>query len=301
MKIEIKKPLSITSEEETKLQMHSFLNLLNVIVGKFFILGIKIGNDRLFSGSINLCRRIADNIVKADCDLQKVLDKTILTDTITNDFKIAESYFNKNEKQMDILGNFRAMIGEILDVILVRIDEIHIRNMKNGQWVPHCVTSLKKSIIQVFDAIAKASQNRFGIVYTEEAKKATDYYLNLSIKSINGKTLSMPPVLQDVFRDLIANARKYSPIGSIICASLAEYDDFIEIIVSDNGRGIPEDEMEKVVDFGFRARNVKPDETKGGGFGLTKAYHMTKKYKGAMWIESELNSGTTITIMIPKE
>ena len=111
----------------------------------------------------------------------------------------------------------------------------------------------------------------------------------------------MPAVLQDVMRDLILNARKYTNLGGTIIAGLVDDGTNLCFVVNDNGRGIPTDQIEQVVQYGQRARNVQDRETKGGGFGLTKAYYVTKQFGGRMWIESEEDRGTTITISIPSQ
>jgi signal transduction histidine kinase len=71
------------------------------------------------------------------------------------------------------------------------------------------------------------------------------------------------------------------------------------LVVEDTGKGIPADEIEQVVNYGTRARNVQDQETKGGGFGLTKAWFVTKQFDGRLWIESEEKIGTTITLQLP--
>jgi len=111
----------------------------------------------------------------------------------------------------------------------------------------------------------------------------------------------MPAVLQDVMRDLIANARKYTDLGGIIITGLDDDGENLCFVVEDNGRGIPADQIEQVVEYGMRATNVKDKETKGGGFGLTKAFFVTCQYNGRMWIESEEGRGTTITLQIPRQ
>ena len=102
-------------------------------------------------------------------------------------------------------------------------------------------------------------------------------------------------------RDITANARKYTKPGGRISCSLVMNESGLEMTVTDNGRGIPEKEIEKVVDFGFRGSNTAAAETKGGGYGLTKAYYFCKKAGGRMWIDSQLGAGTTIRIIIPLE
>ena len=90
------------------------------------------------------------------------------------------------------------------------------------------------------------------------------------MESLDGDSLLMPAVFQDVMRDLIANARKYTAPGGHITAALYEDAEALRFVVEDSGRGIPEGELERVVRFGQRASNVGEVRTMGGGFGLTR-------------------------------
>ncbi|XFA71814.1 ATP-binding protein [Thermosynechococcaceae cyanobacterium Okahandja] len=67
----------------------------------------------------------------------------------------------------------------------------------------------------------------------------------------------------------------------------------------DTGCGIPSSELTKVVGFGQRGSNVQHRRTMGGGFGLTKAFLVTKRFGGRMWIRSQEGVGTRITLQIP--
>jgi signal transduction histidine kinase len=111
----------------------------------------------------------------------------------------------------------------------------------------------------------------------------------------------MPPVLHDVLRDLIANARKYTPPGGRISAGLHSSEEGLRLVVEDNGLGIPRDELQKVVGFGYRASNVSDKRTLGGGFGLTKALWVAKNFGGRMWVRSRLGVGTRVTLFIPSQ
>ena len=91
------------------------------------------------------------------------------------------------------------------------------------------------------------------------------------------------------------------PAANTRYSFLIENEIFLRFVVEDTGIGIPKDELESVVDLGFRASNLNGKKTYGGGFGLTKAYYVTKKYNGRFWIDSEVGKGTKIVIEIPKE
>jgi signal transduction histidine kinase len=124
--------------------------------------------------------------------------------------------------------------------------------------------------------------------------------VNFGIESVDGTTIHMPPVLQDVMRDLIANARKYTEPGGGITAGLVDNGKELRLVVEDTGRGIPLNEVKQVVEFGERGSNVDDKATMGGGFGLTKAYLVTRRFGGRMWIDSRPGAGTRITINIPR-
>lgn len=124
--------------------------------------------------------------------------------------------------------------------------------------------------------------------------------MTLDIRSVDGGQISMPPVLQDCFRDLLANARKYTPPGGEIRGSLRDDGRELRVVVADTGRGIPETEVGHVVRFGQRGSNARPGETRGGGYGLTKAYSICRRFGGRLWIESEIDIGTTVTMQIPR-
>jgi signal transduction histidine kinase len=110
----------------------------------------------------------------------------------------------------------------------------------------------------------------------------------------------MPLFFKDVMRDLIANARKYTAPGGTINVGVYETDAELRFVVQDTGRGIPPDELQTVVHYGRRGSNVQQVRTMGGGYGLTKAFLVTKRFGGRFWIKSELGVGTRITIIVPR-
>ena len=124
--------------------------------------------------------------------------------------------------------------------------------------------------------------------------------LEIEVKGLINGSIYLPSLLNDSFRDLTANARKYTLPGGHIVSKLIEHENKLILTVADNGRGIPESEIPRVVEYGYRASNTSEGETKGGGFGLTKAYYACKRFSGKMWIESEVGVGTTVTMELPK-
>lgn len=77
-----------------------------------------------------------------------------------------------------------------------------------------------------------------------------------------------PLLLQILINNLLENAIKYSPKDSPIFASLKTADSITELIITDEGPGIPEDEKQKIFSKFYRIGSETTRKTKGTGLGL---------------------------------
>jgi signal transduction histidine kinase len=193
-----------------------------------------------------------------------------------------------------------AGLDQIFNVLKVRAQELVDRAADPDMWAEYDIEALKRNFLEVFAAIEQNSHGGYRIVFNLATHEERDYFVDLEMSSFRGDVIRIPAVLQDVMRDLIANARKYTAPGGRIMAGLDENTDRLRFVVEDSGRGIPGAELQNVVDFGYRGTNVQDRPTRGGGFGLTKAFHVTRRFGGHMWIESEPGAGTRVEIEIPQ-
>jgi signal transduction histidine kinase len=103
--------------------------------------------------------------------------------------------------------------------------------------------------------------------------------------------------------NLIGNAIKYSPSGSMIEVSLAcEMDDdgrCAVLRVSDRGMGIPASDLPFVFEPYRRGSNVGCVE--GTGLGLASVWQTVKTHDGRLWVDSEEGQGTCVTVRLPVE
>jgi len=104
--------------------------------------------------------------------------------------------------------------------------------------------------------------------------------------------------LQQVFINLINNATKFSPAGSIVKIDIFKTDDQVQISIIDQGLGIPAEDMPNLFEQFFRARNVTLAEIPGSGVGLYIVKSIIEELNGHIKVESEINKGTTFIITL---
>jgi signal transduction histidine kinase len=283
--------------------MHSVLNVLNILSYELSELSDLLGNENALDASLDFIQSIASSLKNKEKTMKLLATINEKKEKIISNLKEAQkSHAPSPDTDADTYENVRNSIDNILsllDIFEIRTAEIIIRESRINAWLNHEINELKRRFIEVLNAIEKNSKGRYSIVTDESQLDSKSYLILTSFHSTQEETIFMPPEIQDVMRDLIANARKYTDPGGRIEASLSQTDSELILTVEDNGWGIPEDQIESTIDYGFRGTNARDKKSYGGGFGLTKAYYTTKRYGGQMWIDSQLGSGTKITIKIP--
>lgn len=299
MRVEITEPLGLTTQEETRVAMHSFFNVLNVIYTELQLLRKILDAPDALADSLALCRELSESFNDPARTLASVRRIENYKPIILKEIQNAVSAHPQTPQRDRMIGESMMILQRILEVIEIRIREILARQGTEGSWIERLAAELVEDMHIVFRVISLHARHRFGIVFDPAGQTPSDYLIRFDIPGDARGMIRLPLVFSDVIRDLTANARKYSPPGSTIHVHLAEEADVLRLKVSDHGRGIPSNQIREIVRFGVRATNTRPEETKGGGFGLTKAYFLTRQFHGRMWIDSEEGAGTTIEIEIP--
>ncbi len=299
MKIEITQELDLSPTEQSLLSMHSYLNIMNVLNGACYLLAGDIEDDEILLPSLKHCQTIAGTLSDRNQALDSARNAGKTREIIFNNLAAVEAKYPEL-RDTELMQRARKNFESICNILDVRAREILAREEQAEDWVEHAIDQLTNNFINVFTAIEQNAAGRYHIVYNIASLTDRDYLVSFNISGRPGNIVCMPLVFQDVMRDLIANARKYTPLGGTIVAGLQDDGKTLRFVVSDTGFGIPEDQIEQVVRYGQRARNVMRHKTMGGGFGLTKAYYVTRQFGGRMWIESEIDCGTKITIEIPQ-
>ena len=298
--VEITCNLKLDEKKLAQVELHSFQNVMTVAVGELQFLG-KVLEDK---EALPKSRAICSEFLKAISDLSKAKALAAswkdFQDQIFVEIESALTACNIKEEHKFLVQESKTNLERILSVIGVRVTEFMNRIDSPEKWKRFTTDEVISRLKQVLVTIAENSKGRYGIVFDSAQKGNWDYLVLIDVAGPEDGVINLPPILLDTLRDLTANARKYTEPGGDIESTLKENAGEVILTVSDNGRGIPENEIEKVVQFGVRGSNTKPSETKGGGYGLTKAAYVCQKFGGRMWIESELGIGTRVELNVPK-
>jgi two-component system NtrC family sensor kinase len=105
-----------------------------------------------------------------------------------------------------------------------------------------------------------------------------------------------PRNLQQVFLNLFLNSIQAMPKGGTLSVQAkVDSDEFIRVSVGDTGIGIPPEVLDKVFDPFFTTK----EPGQGTGLGLSVSYSIIEKHRGRITVESEVDKGTTFSILLP--
>jgi signal transduction histidine kinase len=108
-------------------------------------------------------------------------------------------------------------------------------------------------------------------------------------------------LMKQVFSNLLENAIKYSKPDSKILVSTEENNGEIVVQISDQGFGIPDDELQNIFMKFYRSKEANASKIKGTGVGLYLAKYFVELHNGKIEVESKINQGSTFTVNLPMD
>jgi len=109
------------------------------------------------------------------------------------------------------------------------------------------------------------------------------------------------PKISVVFVNLLLNAIRFTPVEGEIVLDVEDRGDEVMVIISDTGRGIKKENLEKIFEVFFQEDDHMTRRYGGLGLGLSIAKELVRLHGGRIWAESDgLGKGATLRVVLPK-
>ena len=187
------------------------------------------------------------------------------------------------------------------DFIKVSLDETNrmmrmVTDLLHLSRIDNATSHLDVELIN-FTAFITFILNRFDKMRGSDEEKKYDLVRDYPITSvwIEIDTDKMTQVIDNILN----NAIKYSPDGGKITVTMKTTDDQMILSISDQGLGIPKQDLPRIFDRFYRVDRARSRAQGGTGLGLSIAKEIIKQHKGFIWAKSEYGKGSTFTIVLP--
>ncbi len=301
-----------------------FLDSLNrVLVGvglASLILSILIGHI--------LARRISRPILKTVDVTKKIADGNyevrLEERADTRELNMLVGSINHLASSLETLEKLRKQLtGDVAHELRtpITILQSHIEAMMEGIWepTPERLESCYEETVRVsklvndLEQLAKIENQNMKLnkshfpIQEMMRKTAASFENELFLKNIQltqkGPEVNLyadPDRIQQVLVNLLSNAIKYSGNGGNISFTAFEAEDTAGFYITDDGIGIPEEELPYIFERFYRADKSRNRSTGGSGIGLTIVKSIIEAHEGRVKVISKLNEGSTFTVILPK-
>jgi signal transduction histidine kinase len=188
-----------------------------------------------------------------------------------------------NEKQLEFLNTIEHRVAAMSELIDDLLDVARIEAGIDMEMEPCVISPLIAQVMNQFQ------------------EQVDDKKLRVQLQVAG----NIPPVmgnearLRQALLNLIGNAIKYTPEGGKIIVEASHNYDNIVVSVEDTGLGISLNDQQYIFDKFYRVNRPGAAHVKGTGLGLAITRSIIEKHNGLLWVDSELNQGSTFSFVLP--
>ena len=183
---------------------------------------------------------------------------------------------------------------EHLNILLMEIDRLNklVDDLKNTFKTLEGELSINKTVFSISDEMEN-------IIFTFKPLFERENYLLESSIEANIEIYMDRDMLKQIMSNLLFNAIKYLDSHGKVSVTLTGEDNFIKIIVQDNGYGIEENDLPYIFERFYRSDVSRNKETGGTGLGLSIVKTLVEAHNGSVYVDSKLGKGTRFTVLLP--
>ncbi len=269
------------------------------IMGKTFSLNAVRKNGEVFPidlslSLLNMGGKITFTAIIRDVTRQRQMERKMLqSERLAAVGQAVAHVAHEIKNPLMIIGGFTSQIRSILesekdinkiDMVLDEVARLERLIANLGDFTKEYKLVLRSSEL---NSVIGDVLNIMSGIYDEKYRFERD--LSDEITEINCD----PDKLKQVFINIISNGTEAMPSGGDITIKTEKIDGGVEISISDEGRGMTNEELKDIFEPFYTTRE------KGTGLGLAISYKIVQAHNGDIWAVSEPGKGTTFIIQIP--
>jgi len=240
-----------------------------------------------------------------------------ITDKKNAEDKLKELVATKDRFFSIIAHDLKSPFNAILGMSNLLVENIENNNTEQVLEYSQIINSASKQAFTLLENLLDWARSQNGSIQfkpiTIDFQDLLNETLLLTENSANQKNINIKQaiepylkvhadrnMLSTVIRNLISNSIKYSNFDGEIFIKAISYKKMLQFSISDNGIGISKEDINKLFKIDGHVQFNGTNNEKGTGLGLILCKDFIDKHNGEIWVESELNKGTTFYFTIPK-
>ena len=284
---------------------------------------VLIFGKRLSHFTSNLCRTL-DNMIDGNEELQKSNDSETLFARINHRLIRLYEIMQKNRHKVDLeRQELQMLISDISHQVKTPVSNLQMvtdtlltKPVSEEERMDFLqgVRSQTDKLDFLFQALVKTSRLETGVIRLEKKESSLFHTLAQAMSSIVyaaekkeiAVSVECPENLiishdskwtGEALFNLLDNAVKYTPSGGKISVSVVQWEMYVEVKVTDTGKGISESNQASIFRRFYREEEVHDQQ--GVGIGLYLAREIVTRQGGYIKVASELGQGSEFSIMLP--
>ena len=188
-----------------------------------------------------------------------------------------------SDKDKQAAANYIFMEGRRLEVLSLKLLDLIVLKKSDFTFLPISILSIVEDAARLLKPVLEKRD------------------VHLTYDCDDSTCLIEPDLFMSLLLNLVDNARKAIDEGGKIIIKSRKSEGLCKISVSDNGRGIPEEELSKIKDAFYRVDKSRSRSQGGVGLGLRLCDEIAALHGGEITFESEPGKGTTVMIQLKTE
>lgn len=227
--------------------------------------------------------------------------------------KLSQAEERRQNLVADVAHELRTPVADIRSYLEAIHDGLMPPTQSNLDSIYGDILLLSR-LINDLQLLAQADAGQLNLAYQpENMSRIITNSVALIQPQVNAKGISLesdlstelPPVnidsqrISQVLHNLLDNALKHTSMGDKITVTAKTDNEQIEIVVSDDGEGIPPQDLPHIFERFYRVDKSRAKATGGNGLGLTIAKRLVEAHGGRIEVQSEFGKGSCFTFTIP--